>query len=217
MMALLKQAVRQVLVTSLTAAMSLVGMAVGSAVAQGAAGAAGAVTTDDWVKICRVDEKTKKELCQTSYDLRTTTGQFLASFSLMEMTGEARKIVRMIVPTGLLLQPGLRIQVDEGKAEEGKFGWCAQDGCVVQMVASDAFAGALKTGGKIVVNGQGQNANPVAFTFPLTSYKTANEGKPIDAETFKKRQEAIAAEVNQKRQSIEEQLREAQRKATQGQ
>lgn len=216
MLDVLKSVVRQVIVTTMTAVMSLLGMAVGSAVAQGQKGPE-AVATDGWIKVCRSDDKTKKELCQTGYDLRTTTGQFLASFSLMEMTGETRKIVRLIVPTGLLLQPGLKVQVDDGKAEEGKFGWCAPDGCVVQLVASEPFAAALKKGKEIVVNAQGQAANPVAFNFPLATYKAANEGKPIDAETFKKRQEAIASEVQQKRQSIEEQLREAQRKAQQSQ
>lgn len=207
MTGLLKQAV----VIAMTALMSLVGMAVGSALAQGASGGA----SDGWIKVCRADEKTKKEVCQTGYDLRTTSGQFLASVSVMEMTGEARKIVRLIVPTGLLLQPGLNVQVDEGKAEEGKFGWCAPDGCVAQMVAGDAFVAALKKGKAVTINGQGQAANPVAFTFPLASFKTANEGKPIDAEAFKQRQEAIAAEIQQKRQSIDDQLREAQKKATQ--
>lgn len=216
MMNLLKSVVKQVIVTAMTALMSLLGMAVGSAVAQGNKGTQ-AIATDGWIKICRADEKTKKELCQTGFDLRTTTGQFLASFSLMEMTGEARKIVRLIVPTGLLLQPGLKVQVDDGKPEEGKFGWCAPDGCVVQLLASEPFVAALKKGKSIVVNAQGQAANPVAFSFPLATYKEANEGKPIDAETFEKRQQAIAAEVQQKRQSIEDQLREAQRKAQQAQ
>jgi invasion protein IalB len=216
MMNVLKSVVKQVVVTTMTAVMTLLGMAVGSAVAQGAKSGDG-IVTDGWIKICRTDEKAKKELCQTGYDLRTTSGQFLASFSLMEMTGEARKIVRLIVPTGLLLQPGLKVQVDDGKAEEGKFGWCAPDGCVVQLVASDPFVAALKKGNAIVVNAQGQAANAVAFNFPLATYKSANEGKPIDQEAFKKRQEAIAAEVNAKRQSIEDQLRAAQRKAQQQQ
>jgi len=216
MMVFLKNALRQVVVTTLTAVMSLVGMAVGSAVAQGQKGPE-ATTTDSWIKICQSDDKTKKELCQTGYDLRTTTGQILASFVLMEMTGETRKIIQLVMPTGLLLQPGVKIQVDEGKAEEGKFGFCRETGCFVQMVASEPFTAALKKGGSIVVNAQGQAANPVSFSFPLGSFKVANEGKAIDEETFRKRQEAIRAEVVQKQQSFEEQLREAQRKAQQGQ
>ncbi|MEJ1157023.1 invasion associated locus B family protein [Prosthecomicrobium sp. N25] len=216
MMVFLKNALKQAVVTALTALMSLVGMAVGSAVAQGQKGPE-AVSADTWIKICQTDEKTKKEVCQTGYDLRTTTGQILASFVLMEMTGETRKIVRIVVPTGLLLQPGLKVQVDDGKAEDGKFGFCSEAGCFVQMVASDPFASALKKGREIVVSAQNQAASAVTFNFPLGSFKVANEGKAIDEETFRKRQEAIRAQVVQKQQSFEDQLREAQRKAQQGQ
>lgn len=216
MMDVLVNAMRQAIVTALTAVMTLLGMAVGSAVAQGAKGQE-AIATDTWIKICQSDEKTKKELCQTGYDLRTTTGTILASFVLMEMTGETRKIAQLVVPTGLLLQPGVKIQVDDGKPEDGKFGFCRPTGCFVQLVASDAFVAALKKGKAITVAAQGQAANPVSFSFPLDSYKSANEGKAIDEASFRKRQEAIQEQVNQKQQSFEDQLREAQRKAQQGQ
>ena len=209
MLDLLVNAVQRMVVTALTAVMTLLGMAVGSAVAQDA----GAVSTDTWIKICQSDEKSKKELCQTGYDLRTTTGTILASFVLMEMTGETRKIMQLVVPTGLLLQPGLKIQIDDGKAEDGKFGVCRPTGCFVQMVASEPFVAALKKGKAIVVAAQGQAANPVQFSFPLDSYKAANEGKPIDEAAFRKRQEAIEAQVTKKQQSFEDQLRDAQRKA----
>lgn len=209
MLDLLVNAARRMFVTALTAVMTLLGMAVGSAVAQDA----GAVATDSWIKICQSDEKTKKELCQTGYDLRTTTGTILASFVLMEMTGETRKIVQLVVPTGLLLQPGVKVQIDDGKAEDGKFGVCRPSGCFVQMVASDPFVAGLKKGKSIVVGAQGQAANPVQFSFPLASYKAANEGKPIDEASFRKRQEAIEAQVTKKQQSFEDQLRDAQRKA----
>lgn len=200
--------------TVVTSVMTLIGMAFGSAVAQPAASPP---PSDGWVKICITNEKVKKEQCQTGFDLRTSTGQFLATVQVMETVGEARKVVRVIVPTGMLLQPGIRVQVDDGKAEEGKFGFCAPEGCVAQVVASDAFVNQMKAGKQITVNGQGQAANPIAFNFPLADFKSTTEGKPIDAETFKKRQEAIARDIQEKRATIEKQLQDAQKKAIQAQ
>ena len=165
--------------------------------------------------MCRSDEKQKKELCKTAYDLRTSGGQFLASIAVVEATGEARKIVEMIMPTGLLLQPGLKVQIDQGKSEDAKFGMCAPDGCVAQMVSNEAFVGAMKKGAQLSITAYGQASNPVTFTFSLASFKSANEGKALDEAALKKREEAIAAEIQQKQKSIEDQLRDEQRKASQ--
>lgn len=186
--------------------------AVSSALAQQPAAAP---VTDTWIKVCRSDDKTKKELCKTAYDLRTSAGQFLASVAIVEASGEARKIVEMIMPTGLLLQPGLKVQIDQNKGEDAKFGMCAPDGCVAQMVSNEAFVAAMKKGTTLIVTAYGQASNPVTFSVPLDTFKTANEGKPLDEAALKKREEAIAAEVQQKQKSIEDQLRDEQRKATQ--
>jgi len=183
----------------------------------GAAAAQSATPSmDSWIKVCRSDEKSKKELCKTAYDLRSAGGQFLASVAIVEATGEGRKIVEMIMPTGLLLQPGLKVQVDQNKGEDAKFGMCAPDGCVAQLVSNEAFVATMKKGSQLTVTAYGQASNPVAFTFPLATFKAANDGKPLDEAALKKREEAIAAEIKQKQKSIEEQLREQQRKASQG-
>ena len=186
-----------------------------AALGASSASAQTAAPADDWVKVCRTDEKQKKEICKTAYDLRTAGGQFLASIAVVEATGEARKFVDLIMPTGLLLQPGIKVQVDQNKAEEGKYGMCASDGCVAQLVASEALVGSMKKGTKLTVTAQSQSDTPVEFSFPLVNFKAANEGKPMDDAALKKREEAIAAENAQKQKSIEDQLREQQRKALQ--
>ncbi|MDK9697299.1 MAG: invasion associated locus B family protein [Siculibacillus sp.] len=196
-------------------ASALVAFAALSAAGGLPASAQSAANNDEWVKVCRTDEKQKKEICKTAFDLRTSGGQFLASIAVVEATGEARKFIDLIMPTGLLLQPGVKVQVDQNKAEEGKYGMCASDGCIAQLVASDALVGLMKKGANLTVTAQGQSDNPVEFVFPLATFKAANEGKPMDDAALKKREEAIAAENAQKQKSIEDQLREQQRKAIQ--
>ena len=205
-MELLKGLMKRVLVTLATAALTLPGMAVGSALAADS-------VTDGWVKVCQKDEKAKKELCQTSYDLRTSDGQFLATFQVMELTGETRRMARMILPTGLLLQPGVKLQIDQNKAEDAKFAFCAPDGCISEMLITDALFAALKKGKSMVVAAQGQAANPVSFTFALDAFKSVNEGKPLTPEEIKVRLDAIKKDIDSKRNSLEQQLRDAQKKA----
>lgn len=200
---------KRLCMTVVTAAMTLPGMAVGSALAAD-------TPTDSWMKVCQKDEKAKKELCQTAYELRTPDGQFLATFMVLELTGEARRIARMIVPTGMLLQAGIKVQVDQNKAEEAKYAFCAPDGCISEMLLTDATFAALKKGKTLTVGTTGQATNPVSFTFALDSFKSANEGKPLEPDEIKKRAEAIRTDILAKRKTLEDQLKDAQHKAQQG-
>jgi invasion protein IalB len=192
-MKLIKGFVKRVIVTAATAMMTLPGMAVGSALAAES-------PTDQWLKVCQKDEKAKKELCQTTYD---------------ELTGEARRMARVILPTGMLLQPGLKIQIDQGKSEDAKYAFCAPDGCFAEMLISDADFAALKKGKMLTVGAEGQAANPVSFNFSLDTFKSANEGKPLDPAEIKKHAEAVQQEYLSKRKSLEDQLKDAQHKAQQ--
>ena len=207
-MELIKGLVKRAIVTMATAAMTLPGMAVGSALAVDS-------PNDQWLKICQKDEKAKKELCQTVFDLRTNDGQFLATFMVVELTGEARRMGRVIVPTGMLLQPGLKVQVDQNKADDAKYAYCAPDGCISEMLITDAQFANLKKGKMLTIGVQGQAANPVNFSFALDTFKAANEGKPLEEAEIRKHAEAIQAEIENKRKSLEDQLKDAQRKAQQ--
>jgi invasion protein IalB len=232
MMDLMRQITRRLVVLTATGACTLVGMGVGAALAQtnaqpvrpalapkpdGVPAVANDSVLDDWVKICNTDPQAKKEICQTTYDLRAPSGQFLANFTLIEASGETRKIVRLIVPTGLLLQEDLQMKVDESKPEAAKYAYCAPDACVAQIVGSDAFMAAMKKGRMLTVNAVNQTAQPVTFQFPLAGFVASNSGKPLDRAALQKRAESIKQEIQQSQMSLEEQLKAAQQKAQQAQ
>jgi invasion protein IalB len=229
MMDLMTHITRRLLVVTAAGACALVGMGLGSVLAQSqpvrptlapktvGAGNNTDSVLDDWVKMCNTDPQAKKEVCQTTYDLRAPNGQFLANFTLMEASGEARKIVRLIVPTGLLLQEDLQLKIDDAKPETSKYSYCAPDACVAQMVGTDPMVNALKKGKVLVVTAVGQNTQPVTFEFPLAGFAASNSGKPLDAEALKKRLESIRQEIQSSQSSLEEQLKAAQQKALQAQ
>jgi invasion protein IalB len=207
-MELIKGLAKRVIVTIVTAMMTLPGMAVGSALAAD-------TPNDQWMKICHKDDKSKKELCQTADELRTSDGQFLATIMIIEMTGEARRLARVVLPTGMLLQPGIKVQIDENKPDDAKFTYCASDGCLSEMLITDAQFAAMKKGKTLTIGAQGQAANPVNFTFALDTFKSANEGKALDGAELEKRARAVQDEIISKRRSLEDQLKDAQHKAQQ--
>jgi invasion protein IalB len=231
MMHVMRQITQRLLVVTAASGFALVGMGMGAVLAQtaqpvrpalapkpeGVPAVANDSVLDDWMKICNTDPQAKKEICQTTYDLRASTGQFLANFTLMEASGEARKIVRLIVPTGLLLQEDLQLKIDDGKAEPAKFVYCAPDACVSQIVGSDAFMAALKKGRNLTVTAVGQNTQPVVFQFPLAGFVTSNSGKSLDQTALRKRADSIKQEIQQSQVNLEEQLKAAQEKALKAQ
>ena len=81
----------------------LTGMTVAVAAVIATIGGAGAQTVEPpadtpWVKICNTDPQSNKEICVVTQELRTDTGQFLASVAVREIAGEARKTLLLAVP-----------------------------------------------------------------------------------------------------------------------
>jgi len=132
-----------------------------------------------WVKLCSKDQE-GKNICLTAYELRDEKGQVVASVALREIDGDPKKMMLIAVPPLMLIQPGLRISVDKGKQEEGKYTICFPNACYAEVPASDAFIQQMKKGTGLYIvtlNTQGK-----AITFPLRLYgfKEKNEGPGID-------------------------------------
>jgi invasion protein IalB len=137
----------------------------------------------------------------------------IASVALRETAGDPRKVVLLAVPTGMLLQPGLRVQVDKGKPEEARYSKCFSNGCFAEMNASDALVAAMKRGNQLIVTTISQQAKQVSFPLPLPGFRTANEGKPIDTQAIAKQQEQLQSELARRAEEARQRLIEEQQKA----
>ena len=84
-------------------------------------------------------------------ELRADNGQFIASATLRQVVGEDKISFIAAVPPGMLLQPGLRAQVDTGKQNEIKYDICFPNACYGQMDATGDFVTSLKGGGQLVL------------------------------------------------------------------
>ena len=136
--------------------------------------------TPTWVKVCNQDPKSKKKLCMIAQELRAETGQFLASVALRELEGQKRKSLVVAITPGMLLQPGLSVQIDKGKQNKGAYGICFPNACYAEMVIDANYVAQMKKGGRLTLTTLNQQAQPVRFDMTLKGFTAAYDGDPID-------------------------------------
>ncbi|MBZ0218687.1 MAG: invasion associated locus B family protein [Fimbriimonadaceae bacterium] len=170
---------------------------------QPAEAAPDAVPQSAWVKLCNVDEGTNKEICVVSQELRSSdNGQLVASLSIRLVEGE-KNILIAAVPTGVILPPGLRVNVDENPPASAQYTICFPNACVARMELKDEFIALMKKGKNIgiaVIDGSQQT---IGFPMTLIGFTAAFDGPPTPQEAYAETQRnlvnAIQARAAQER------------------
>jgi invasion protein IalB len=149
-----------------------------------------------WVKLCgkNPQDPNAKELCQTMKEAHMESGQFVAAAALIEMAGEQKKILQLILPTRLLLPPGTRVTVDANPPSDGPFIICAPEFCMAQHEVTDDFVAKLKAGQTLQIQAINDQKQTVSYLLPLADFGKAHDGPPTDPKV------------------LEEQRKEAQKK-----
>lgn len=163
-----------------------------------AATAAGSNTTPqisgpqpEWVKLCSSDPQTKKEICQTSRDLRAETGQTLASVAIREDKGGKRLMI-MAIPPGMQIQPGVRVVIDQQAPVLAKFSVCFPNVCLVETEATDTLLAAMKKGTTLNLQALNVQARGVVFPISLSGFGKAFDGPALNPETVMKDQKRLS-------------------------
>ena len=161
----------------------------------------------DWVKLCSTDPQSKKELCQTSRDLRAETGQTLASVAIRQDKGGKRLLI-MAIPPGMQIQPGVRVVIDQQPPVGGKFSVCFPNVCLAETDATDALIGVMKKGTTLNLQALNVQGRGVVFPIGLKGFGKALDGAPIDPKVVQNEQEQL-------RKKLEEAAKKAQQAAGQ--
>jgi invasion protein IalB len=167
-----------------------------------------------WVKLCGKDPKGTKEVCFVQRELRTDSGQFLASAGIRGVEGEARKILLVQTPVGMLIQPGMRVQVDKGKQEAAKYTICFPNACFAELPVDDAFVASLKKGNELVLTTLNQAAKAVNFKISLSGFTAAYDGPALDTAAMQRQQQELQAELQRKAKEAQQKLIDAQNSAS---
>lgn len=160
----------------------------------------------DWVKICNTDPQAKKEVCLTSRDVRNETGQNVASVAIRQVTGEPKRFFLAAVPPGLLLQPGVRVAIDQNQPANGRYSICFPNACYAEVEVNDAFFNNLKKGTNLVIQAMNQQAKTINFPVSLAGFSKAYEGPAMDPKVFQAQRDKLNEEMNKRAQEARDKL-----------
>ncbi|NIX77558.1 invasion associated locus B family protein [Microvirga terricola] len=161
----------------------------------------------EWTKVCGKDPGTNSEICYTTRDFVSDQGQPVLAVALYDVKGQqAQKIVRFLMPLGLLLQPGIRFTVDQGQPTPGRYAVCFPNGCFAEAQVKDDFVAALKKGTSLNVSVQNQAGREVTFAVPAAGFGKAFDGAPIDPKVLEEQQKKLQEELEKKSEELRKQL-----------
>ncbi|MDQ0327114.1 invasion protein IalB [Rhodopseudomonas julia] len=166
----------------------------------------------EWVKLCSENPQNKKQVCVVTRERRAATGQLLAAVSLRETEG--KKFLVSAVPPGMLLRPGLQVQIDGGKPTKVQYSICFPNLCFAEAEVNDDFVASMKRGSKLVITTLNQQAKPINFDVSLSGFTSSYEGEAIDPKELQAEQQKLQDELKRKAEQARKQLIEKQQQSS---
>lgn len=156
----------------------------------------------DWTKVCGKPTPGQKETCFTTRDFTTDPKQPpQVALAIYDVKGEDNRIVRVLLPIGLMLRPGVRFSVDKGAASSGAYEFCMPNGCFAEAQVNGKVVDQMKKGTALNVVAKGPANNEITFSLPLANFGKGFDGAPIPTEVLQKRQEDQQAELQKQLQA----------------
>lgn len=159
-----------------------------------------------WTKVCGKDQGANKEICYTTRDFVSDQGQPVLAVAVYDVKGDANKIVRFLMPLGLLLQPGIRFGVDNAQPTGGRYAICFPNGCFAEAQVKDDFINAMKKGTNLNVSVQNQGARELTFTIPLADFAKGFDGAAIDPKVLEDQQKQLQDELAKRQEELRQRL-----------
>lgn len=164
----------------------------------------------EWTKVCGKDPQAGKEICYTTRDFGQAADQPpVLAVAVYDVKGDAQRIVRLLLPVGLLLRPGFRFSIDKGAALEGNYEICFPNGCFAESRLDAKQLETMKRGATLNINVKNQANADVVFAVPLEGFGKAFDGPAVDPKVLEEQQKALQAEL-QKRAEEERRRLEGQ-------
>lgn len=162
----------------------------------------------EWTKVCGKDPANNAEICYTTRDFVSDQGQPVLAAAVYDVKGpNNQKIVRFLMPLGLLLKPGIRFAVDTSTPQSGTYTMCFPNGCFAETVGlKDEAVNAMKRGTNINVSVQNQVGREVTFQVPLAGFGKAFDGAPIDPKVLEDQQKRLQDELEKRSEDLRKRL-----------
>ncbi|NJL08708.1 MAG: invasion associated locus B family protein [Methylacidiphilales bacterium] len=161
-----------------------------------------------WTKLCNTDPQANKEVCLVTQEIRAETGQFLASVAIREVQGDPKKTFIIAVPVGMVIQPGLRVVIDQQPPTTAKYAVCFPNACYGDMEVNADFIKKMKAGQGMTVQTINQAGRTVSFTMSLAGFGKAYDGAPLDPKTVEEQQKKLQDEMQKRAEELRKKLLE---------
>ena len=156
-------------------------------------------TQKDWTKVCGKDQTANKEVCYTTRDFSAEVGKPpVLALAVYDIKGDDTKIVRMLMPIGLMLRPGFRFVVDNGQPTEGAYEICFPNGCFAEAKVKTATVDSMKKASVMNVSVRNQANAEVIFSVPMKGFGKAYDGAPVDPKVLQAQQQKLQAELQKR-------------------
>ena len=204
--------------------------------APAAAAPAGEQNQSAWVKLCEKvgtvakdkdgkEEKKEVSVCLTHHErLDANSGMVIVSAALRQVEGQDKQHFMVMVPLGMLLQPGMRAavynkdlwdklqkneKIDESKLKPVRLAYtlCHPGGCTAELEMTPELLGDMKAGGGIIILAVNAGGQPVPFPVPLNGFDTSLAGPPIDNQKYSEARRALMQQIAARQQAYMEELR----------
>jgi invasion protein IalB len=153
----------------------------------------------EWTKVCGKDERANTEICYTTRDFVTDKGQRVLAVALYDVKAKnAPKTLRILMPLGLLVPPGIRIAAEKSQPAAGRYSSCLPHGCFAEAAVKDDLVAALKKGTTLNVSARNQAGKEVTFTVPTDGFGKAFDGPPVDPQVLAEQQKKIQEELQKR-------------------
>jgi invasion protein IalB len=161
----------------------------------------------EWTKVCGKDQNTNSEICYTTRDFVSDQGQPVLALAVYDVKGpQTQKVVRFVMPLGLLLQPGLRFAVDQAQPIAGRYVMCLPNGCFAEAQVKDDFIASLKKGANLNVSVQNQMGREITFAVPAAGFGKSFDGPPIDPKVLEEQQKKLQEELQKKSEEMRQKM-----------
>jgi invasion protein IalB len=128
---------------------------------------------------------------------------------LVERNGDAKKTLRVTLPTRVNRERGVRITIDRSTPVERPYINCYANGCTADYDAGPELLDQLKQGQTLRLEAVDKTNSPISLAVPLAGFADAYDGAPQEPKVF----EEIVSTKEQEEASERRRAAEEDRKA----
>ena len=164
-------------------------------------------TQAKWTKVCGHDQAANRDVCYTTRDFSAQANQPpVIAVAVYDIRGDDTRIVRLLMPVGLMLRPGFRFWIDKGETLDGSFEICFPNGCFAEAKIKGPTVNDMKSGTSLSIAVRNQANNEVTFAVPLAGFGEAFDGPAVDPKVLQAEQQKFQDELKKRAEEEKKRL-----------